>query len=68
VGRGWGRASKDDIIVEKILPEKGPNGYTDGFNSKPKPFECRWVVRIEKHRETIEREWEDAKETLAGWE
>lgn len=54
--------------MEKVLPDKGPDGYTDGFNSRPRTFECRWVVRSEKHKATIEREWEEAKETLEGWE
>ncbi|KAK1053457.1 hypothetical protein LTS16_001214 [Friedmanniomyces endolithicus] len=37
--------------------------YTDGFNVRPKPFECVVKVRSERHRGVLEREQEEAK----GW-
>ncbi|KAK1810377.1 hypothetical protein LTR12_015257 [Friedmanniomyces endolithicus] len=37
--------------------------YTDGFNVRPKPFECLVRVRSPRHRGVLEREEKEAK----GW-
>lgn len=34
--------------------------YTEGFNIRPKPFECIISVRSDKHRQVLEKESEDA--------
>lgn len=39
--------------------------YTEGFNIRPKPFECRIQVRSDKHRQVLERDNEAADEFLA---
>lgn len=39
--------------------------YTEGFNIRPKPFECRIQVRSDKHRQVLERDKETAHEFLA---
>lgn len=38
--------------------------YTEGFNIRPKPFECVIRVRSEKHRQVLERESEGARAFL----
>lgn len=53
-----------------ILPVTEPDGsvrkydtfaYTEGFNIRPRPFECVIRVRSAKHREVLEREMQDAE-------
>lgn len=39
--------------------------YTEGFNIRPKPFECEIQIRSDKHRQVLERENEAASEFLA---
>lgn len=39
--------------------------YTEGFNIRPKKFECVVRVRSQQHREVLEREVEDAQEVMA---
>jgi hypothetical protein len=52
-----------------ILPEDGVSydifAYTEGFNIRPKKFECVVRVRSEQHRRVLEREFEDAQEVMA---
>ncbi|KAF2714513.1 cytochrome P450 [Pleomassaria siparia CBS 279.74] len=38
--------------------------YTEGFNIRPKKFECEITIRGEAHREVLLRELESAKEVL----
>lgn len=38
--------------------------YTEGFNIRPKPFECIIRVRSDRHRQVLEREMEPAKAFL----
>lgn len=38
--------------------------YTEGFNVRPKPFECIIRVRSEQHRKALEKENDDAKVLL----
>lgn len=38
--------------------------YTEGFNIRPKPFECVIRVRSDKHRQVLEQELEPAKAFL----
>lgn len=51
-----------------IQPISGRNydtfDYTEGFNIRPKPFECVIRVRSEKHRQVLERESEGARAFL----
>jgi cytochrome P450 len=51
-----------------ILPIKGRKydifAYTDGFNVRPKKFECVIRVRSDAHRKVLEREQSGAKEWL----
>ena len=51
-----------------ILPIKGKEydifAYTDGFNVRPKKFECVIRVRSDVHRKVLEREQHGAKEWL----
>lgn len=51
-----------------ILPIEGRNydifAYTDGFNVRPKRFECTIRVRSEAHRMVLEREQSSALEWL----
>ena len=48
----------------KILPADGVTydtfAYTDGFNTRPRPFKCRVEVRSEHHRRVLEKENEKA--------
>jgi cytochrome P450 len=44
------------------------NAYTDGFNSKPLPFQCRLEPRGKKYVEIMKREYEDALEALQKYE
>lgn len=39
--------------------------YTEGFNIRPKKFECVVKVRSEGHRNVLEREFEDAQEVMS---
>jgi cytochrome P450 len=57
-----------------ILPVTEPDGstrrydtfaYTEGFNVRPRPFECVFRVRSQRHREVLEQEMLDAENTLA---
>ncbi|EED18801.1 cytochrome P450, putative [Talaromyces stipitatus ATCC 10500] len=38
--------------------------YTEGFNVRPKPFECIIKVRSEKHATVLEREFVEAERTM----
>ena len=40
------------------------NAYTNGLNMRPQPFDCRWTVRSEEIRRTVEREGKQALEEL----
>jgi cytochrome P450 len=44
------------------------NAYTDGFNSKPLPFQCHVQPRGEKYVQVMKREYEDAVEALQKYE
>ena len=52
-----------------ILSKEGVSydifAYTEGFNIRPKKFECVVRVRSEEHRRVLEREFEDAQEVMA---
>ena len=61
-----------------ILPEmtEGPNpkpiipdpwNYTDGFNSRPKPFPARFVPRSQRVIDTIRADYESAQGQLGVW-
>ncbi|EJD01999.1 cytochrome P450 [Fomitiporia mediterranea MF3/22] len=59
-----------------ILPALDENGkeiipdswnYTDGFNSKPVTFDCRFIPRSERVVETIKSEYDAAQGKLASW-
>lgn len=39
--------------------------YTDGFNVRPKKFECQIRVRSEAHRDVLEHENEQAEKVMA---
>lgn len=39
--------------------------YTEGFNIRPKPFDCRIKVRTNRHRQVLEKDIEAANEFLA---
>jgi hypothetical protein len=41
--------------------------YTEGFNIRPKKFECVVKVRSEGHRNVLEREFEDAQEAMGRY-
>ena len=51
-----------------VLPIKGRVydifAYTDGFNVRPKKFECEIQVRSDAHRKVLEKEQQGAKEWL----
>ena len=44
------------------------DAYTDGFNSKPMPFQCRFEPRRKKYVEIMGREYDDALEELQHYE
>lgn len=48
-----------------ILPDS--HNYTDGFNSRPMPFDCILKPRNEKVSDLILREGESAMESLTSW-
>lgn len=56
--------------IQKALDANGEeipvdiNAYTNGLNMRPQPFDCRWTVRSEEIRRTIEREGKQALEEL----
>lgn len=56
--------------IQKALDERGYeipvdiNDYTNGLNMRPQPFPCRWTVRSEEIRRTVEREGKQAMEEL----
>lgn len=39
--------------------------YTEGFNIRPRPFECVIQIRSERHREVLEREMIEAERVMA---
>ncbi|KAF2646454.1 cytochrome P450 [Massarina eburnea CBS 473.64] len=51
-----------------ILPLKGVRydtfAYTEGFNIRPRKFECDIRVRSEEHREVLQRELKEAEDIL----
>lgn len=51
-----------------ILPLEGKTydifAYTDGFNVRPKSFECIIRVRSQQHKQVLEREQQDAMQWL----
>ena len=44
------------------------NAYTNGLNMRPEPFDCRFEVRSQEIRETIEREGKQALQELEVYE
>jgi cytochrome P450 len=48
---------KDGVVYDTFA-------YTEGFNIRPKKFECVISIRSEKHREVLEREKLDAERVL----
>jgi len=50
---------------DPIIPDS--MNYTNGFNSRPVSFDCRFVPRNEKVVECIKTEWAGAKDRLANW-
>jgi len=56
------------IWAYDILPIEGKQydifAYTDGFNVRPKPFECIVRVRSEQHQEVLQREQKGAEAWL----
>ena len=50
---------------EKVIPDS--MNFTNGFNSKPVSFPCRFVPRNEKGLETIRNDYESAQDRLSGW-
>lgn len=56
--------------IQKALDDQGReipvdiNAYTNGLNMRPLPFDCRWTVRSEEIRRTVEREGQQALEEL----
>ncbi|MCJ1376168.1 hypothetical protein MMC20_007408 [Loxospora ochrophaea] len=54
-----------------ILPIEGTRydifDYTDGFNSRPRSFECTVRVRNERHKEVLEREMKGAEQVMAAY-
>ncbi|KXN85605.1 Fumitremorgin C synthase, partial [Leucoagaricus sp. SymC.cos] len=48
-----------------VLPD--PNAFTNQFNSKPMPFECKFVPRSGKVTALIEAEWENIQSQLDNW-
>ncbi|KAI5118126.1 hypothetical protein M0805_008034 [Coniferiporia weirii] len=49
----------------EIIPDS--LNYTDGFNSRPVSFDCRFVPRGEKVVETIKAEYTSAQDRLGSW-
>ena len=39
--------------------------YTDGFNVRPKSFQCEIKVRSQKHRQVLEKEYREATDFMA---
>lgn len=54
-----------DAEGKPIIPDS--NNYTDGFNSLPVSFDCRFVPRNEKVIDTIKSDYEPAMTRLASW-
>lgn len=54
-----------DEAGNEVLPDS--MNYTNGFNSRPVSFECRFVPRSERVLETIRNENKVAQERLGGW-
>ena len=50
---------------EETLPDRW--AFTEGFNSRPVSFACRFIPRSEKVRVIVEQEWASAKEQLGKW-
>lgn len=52
-----------------ILPVEGRTydtfDYTEGFNIRPKPFECSIRIRSPQHKAVLEREFVNAEEVMA---
>lgn len=44
------------------------SGYSDGFVLGPKPFSASFAVRSSRHREVIEREFQEAKTFFQKYE
>ena len=63
----WGFDILPDLDAHgrPVLPD--PWAYTDGFNSRPLPFQCKLVPRDARVVDTIEREWTVAKAKLDAW-
>lgn len=39
--------------------------YTEGFNVRPRPFECVIKVRSERHEAVLNREFVEAEKTMS---
>ena len=50
---------------QEIIPDS--MNYTNGFNSKPVSFPCRFVPRSKTVTETIQTEYETAQGQLGSW-
>ncbi|KAF9045490.1 cytochrome P450 [Panaeolus papilionaceus] len=49
-----------------ILPD--PNNYTNGFNSRPVGFDCRFLPRNDKSLACLHTEWQSATSRLSQWQ
>ena len=49
------------VVDERVL-------YSDTFIGAPHPFAARFSVRSEKHRDILEREYEQARDFLRRYE
>jgi hypothetical protein len=62
------RARQTPLWAFDIQPKQGVEydifAYTEGFNIRPKKFECIGRVRSKKHRMVLAREFEDAQEVI----
>ncbi len=52
-------------IAQKKGVEYDIFNYTEGFNVRPKPFQCEIKVRSEEHRRVLEKEFENAQEVMS---
>ncbi|PPR00947.1 hypothetical protein CVT24_000254 [Panaeolus cyanescens] len=49
----------------EIIPDS--NNYTNGFNSRPVTFDCRFLPRSEKILACVDSEWQMATSRLSQW-
>lgn len=64
----WGlKFSKDIDPISGSIIEPDIYDYTDGFNSKPRPFSCRIQARNETIAEVIRKEALEGEDFLKAY-